>query len=157
MSAVAEKAPTTWGELAEKATTTVEFPRSYHEPKGARRIKTEWVLSERTLEGGKVERVVVQLSTSHDKDRKRITSRFGYHKWASEPGSPFTSEFHDLFGQTTLTVAIQPVERYSAAALKATHAGALDTLQSFYDEPEFRFAEVVVEALAKYGTWEEES
>lgn len=140
-------APTTWAELAEFATTKVEFPRSAYEPKGARRVQTEWVLAERTMAGGKVEKIVVQLTTSHDKDSKVFRSRLGYVLRSNEPGSPFTVEQFGVFDQASVLVHREPVARYAKPAILAAHETALGIMEVAFDQ----CAKVFTEALERHA------
>lgn len=132
MTASTATAPRTFEELGAFKSKRVEFPRSMSEPKGERSVRTEWVLAERTLAGGKVEQVILQFDTRHWTGSKRMTSKMQYLLRSTEPGSPFTTETWSLFDQTSTLVRSTAVSRYSAKALVAEHDAALAEIQDHF-------------------------
>lgn len=147
MTASTATAPQTFAEMGAFKTTRIEFPRSYAEPKGERSVRTEWVLAERTLEGGKVEQVIIQFDTRHWSSSKRMTSRLTYFLRSTEPGSPFTTEAFSLFDQTSVLVRSTSMARYSRKALPAEHDAALAEISEHFGS----VSRLVVEALERYS------
>lgn len=147
MTASTATAPRTFEELGALKTKRVEFPRSMSEPKGERSVRTEWVLAERTLAGGKVEQVILQFDTHHWASSKRMTSKMRYFLRSTEPGSPFTTEAWSVFEQTSTLVRSTSIARYSAKALLTEHEAALAEVQEHF----LGTSMVIEDAVETYG------
>lgn len=148
MTVTATTAPTTFAEVSAFETRTIEFPRSFHEPKGARSITTEWVLSRVENEAGGYEEIVVKASTHHSTERKRFFTSVNWTRRTKEAAdSYFTSEAYALFSQASVTLGVEPVARYSAKALTVRHAQSLAQIEAQFEA----VAPVFAEAFAKIG------
>lgn len=147
MTASTATAPRTFEELGAFKTTRVEFPRSVSMPKGERSVRTEWVLAERTLAGGKVEQVVLQFDTRHWPTSKRMTSKVQYFLRSTEPGSVFTVEHWSPFDQVSTLVRSTSVSRYSPKALVTEHDAGLAEIEEHF----LGTAMVAEDAFEAYG------
>lgn len=107
----------------------VSTPHSYYEP-GRSRAITYYLEPKPAADGEKS--TAVQVSVSHDKSRKRFTAQ----AWrvTIEKSHGFTSTCYDLFAGVTL--ATQPVARFSAKALEAFTEQVLASVPDYAEASE---------------------
>jgi hypothetical protein len=107
----------------------VTTPHSYYEPGRSRSI-TYYLSPKPTADGEKAD--IVQVSVSHDKDRKRFTAT----AWRAteEKSGAFTSTGFSLFDGITL--ARQPVARFSQKAIEAFTAEVLANVPAYVEASE---------------------
>lgn len=109
-------------------------------------ITTEWVVKTGDCDDGAYT-VVVEVTTSHSKNRKAITSRFG---WVTHVATP---EGHRITRWSSDNKAINidtvPVARYSKKALVTVHDDAVSTVLARHDDS--NLLDVTLQAIDKGG------
>lgn len=105
-----------------------------------RKAETTYVLDEQ----GDV-KVVARLTTTHWGDRKQFATRLTHETVKSEGGFSVSTWGSD---HAMMTVYNQPVARYSAKALEAAHAAALEAFAAGYAD---RFHLVFDRAVEMHG------
>jgi hypothetical protein len=95
------------------------------EPKGSRKIETEWVLESHEVMPGVVEEIVVRLTTSHYREAKAYRSYVARFKREINTNSGWTSEAHGSVLHNWNTLHQTPVARYAAKTIREAHAAAL--------------------------------
>ena len=102
-----------------------------------RNVTTRWILNPSGDE--MVDKVVVEVTTSHNGDRKQFNTSVTWAtikteaRHASDGPGTYTSWCWGS-DHTMKTVRTAPVARYSATAMQAHHAGAMEVVEQYWEQ-----------------------